>query len=218
MVFLGKRHRWWAVKTPRITCSSCSVPKPHTLANFKPSKNCRNGLTKTCRRCSGDYLKGWRAKHRKRLGARRAELYAQAEKVIEARRERRRWHDDPIRKRAQIMRGSVQQHVFDLGLRRSPELKSIKWFADRLRASPFCPCCGVLFDVQGAHARGGAGPSNASPSVDRLVPRLGYTVKNVTIICWRCNNLKRDATPAELECVAAWARKETTRRGIKWDA
>lgn len=52
--------------------------------------------------------------------------------------------------------------------------------------------------------RCGQARSNNSPSVDRFVPSMGYVIGNVHLICWRCNNLKRDATPEELLGVAQW--------------
>ena len=37
-----------------------------------------------------------------------------------------------------------------------------------------------------------------SPTLDRIIPSLGYVAKNVTICCYRCNQTKNDATPEEL--------------------
>jgi hypothetical protein len=64
----------------------------------------------------------------------------------------------------------------------------------------FCPCCGrriVATDTLGL-AR------HESPSLDRIDPDKGYVPGNVSIICWRCNHLKSDATAEELRTVADW--------------
>lgn len=45
-----------------------------------------------------------------------------------------------------------------------------------------------------------------SPSLDRINNAWGYTPDNIAIISWRANNLKRDATAAELEQIATWMR------------
>ena len=50
-------------------------------------------------------------------------------------------------------------------------------------------------------------PNNASPSIDRFSPTDGYVLGNVHVICWRCNNLKRDVTSDELLMVASWMKK-----------
>jgi len=49
--------------------------------------------------------------------------------------------------------------------------------------------------------------SDTSPSLDRIVPALGYVKGNVRVISYRANRLKCDATIAELELVLADMRK-----------
>lgn len=63
-----------------------------------------------------------------------------------------------------------------------------------------CPCC-----TKPIVASEAPGPANSrSPSLDRINPDLGYVRGNVAVICWRCNNLKRDATSSELRAIAEW--------------
>jgi hypothetical protein len=70
-----------------------------------------------------------------------------------------------------------------------------------------------LCPVLGIRLEGGLGKgvpaSPASPSVDRIIPELGYVPGNVRVISMRANVLKRDATAAELEAIAAYIRRET---------
>ena len=47
----------------------------------------------------------------------------------------------------------------------------------------------------------------ASPSLDREVPELGYVRGNVLVISWRANELKSNATPAELMAIATWVNR-----------
>lgn len=59
-----------------------------------------------------------------------------------------------------------------------------------------CPVLGIPLDV-------GTGQRHAgSPSLDRIIPRLGYTPENVHWISWRANRIKNDATIDELRLVA----------------
>lgn len=48
--------------------------------------------------------------------------------------------------------------------------------------------------------------SASSPSLDRMVPELGYVRGNVRVISNRANTLKRDGTSRELELVTAYVR------------
>lgn len=65
-----------------------------------------------------------------------------------------------------------------------------------------CLCCGKTFDLKSI----GKGQENKwdSPSVDRFDNNKGYTVKNIRIICVRCNSLKADAAIEELERIIAY--------------
>lgn len=72
---------------------------------------------------------------------------------------------------------------------------------DLLEKTPVCPCCDRQFDyiyyMDGKR-------HDAAPSVDRIVPSLGYTTSNIAIICWRCNEVKHDATLSELRLIVRW--------------
>src|SRR5678815_1553277 len=48
----------------------------------------------------------------------------------------------------------------------------------------------------------GSGQCGRSPSVDRLIPELGYVRGNIAIISLKANQLKNNATAAELERIA----------------
>jgi len=63
-----------------------------------------------------------------------------------------------------------------------------------------CPVLGVRMHI------GEMSQRDASPSLDRITPELGYVKGNVVVISYRANRLKSDADPEELERVAAWVR------------
>lgn len=57
-----------------------------------------------------------------------------------------------------------------------------------------CPCCGI------AMSRGGS--RNVTPNLDKIIPAIGYVPGNVQWLCGRCNRIKQDASPAELQRIA----------------
>jgi hypothetical protein len=62
-----------------------------------------------------------------------------------------------------------------------------------------CPALGIPLLV------GGQGvPDDNSPSLDRLVPSLGYVRDNVVVVSVRANRIKNDSTIEELEAVASF--------------
>jgi hypothetical protein len=74
--------------------------------------------------------------------------------------------------------------------------------------------CPVLPWIVLTPAYGSGKQSHASPSLDRLIPELGYVPGNVRVISWRANDLKRDATLEELEAVANFVRSISKLRRV----
>lgn len=64
-----------------------------------------------------------------------------------------------------------------------------------------CPVLGIPL------AAGSGSACDSSPSLDRIVPSLGYVKGNIAVMSFRANALKRDATAEELRKVAAWLDK-----------
>jgi hypothetical protein len=59
-----------------------------------------------------------------------------------------------------------------------------------------CASCSVIM-IRG-------GPWRTQPSLDRMIPTDGYISGNVAWICRRCNQVKNNATVAELRIVLAY--------------
>lgn len=64
-----------------------------------------------------------------------------------------------------------------------------------------CPVTGITME------RGPVKEFKTSPSVDRIIPSLGYIKGNVQIISNKANTMKSDATPEELRMFAKWVLK-----------
>jgi hypothetical protein len=61
-----------------------------------------------------------------------------------------------------------------------------------------CPILGIQLEFAGSSTR------YNSPSLDRLIPELGYVEGNVYIISNKANAIKNNASPEELRKVAQW--------------
>lgn len=80
--------------------------------------------------------------------------------------------------------------------------------ADDVVIPDLCPVLGIKIICSiGGPRRKGFLPE--SPSIDRIVPELGYVKGNVSVISMRANRLKNDATLEEIESIAAYIRRET---------
>jgi len=81
--------------------------------------------------------------------------------------------------------------------------------ADDIVIPDNCPCCGQRLEVRTGPLKQGQVPT--SPSLDRIDSRRGYVPDNIAVICWRCNEVKRNASAEELRMVAAWMERMNTR-------
>ena len=64
-----------------------------------------------------------------------------------------------------------------------------------------CPILGIPLKGSLGNA------SKNSPSLDRIIPALGYTRGNVQIISYQANTMKNNATPEEILAFGKWAVK-----------
>ena len=74
-----------------------------------------------------------------------------------------------------------------------------------------CPVLGIKLehaDRSQQSRKGMGGFHDASPTLDKFIPELGYVPTNVAVISWRANRTKGDATLEELEKLVDWMRKQ----------
>lgn len=74
-----------------------------------------------------------------------------------------------------------------------------------------CPVLGI--QIKSNNGRNGS--TGSSPSLDRIIPSLGYVKNNIRIISHRANQLKSDSVPQELILMAIDAKRmidETTEK------
>ncbi len=67
-----------------------------------------------------------------------------------------------------------------------------------LKIPKFCPVLGMELK------RGTVKNRNSSPSLDRIIPELGYVPGNVVVVSFRANRIKNDSSIEELLLVAAF--------------
>jgi len=191
------------------TCNKCGKSKPVTA--FVVNKTCKDGRAGACRECGNAYCAAWKQKNAERLAAERRKRYAETEgKEVKAREQRRR-ERAPLRVQCQRLRGGMVERSRLKQLPFDSDVLTVNYLMERIEANPRCECCGRPFNI-GANCKDKrvtcdsktGQKDDASPSIDRIHPERGYTVKNIALLCWRCNNLKRDATPTELKTVTDW--------------
>ena len=180
-------------------CKICGQKKPADLENFYKHNTCRDGLGIYCKPCQHEKLKQWRKDNADRhYGKRRQKWkdgYRERQKTLREQRAAR----IPFLHTAESMVQNIVQRSRKKGLQVCDDLRNKHFIAAWLERQQKCECCGVDFML------GPKGTVNdRSPSVDRMDPDQGYVLSNASLICWRCNNIKRRFSSAEIRRVADW--------------
>jgi hypothetical protein len=95
-----------------------------------------------------------------------------------------------------------EQDLYSAAKQRAKK-KNISFNIDRsdIVIPEFCPILGIkLLPKTGQ----GFGPGPSSPSVDRIIPELGYVKKNIRVISSLANCMKSSATNEQLRIFAKW--------------
>lgn len=186
---------------PKKACTICKSVKTVSPENFHYHKKCAGGFDSACRYCRNLQRQAWKERNRDRVLARRKALYDARYKPIHKQREREREARHPYRVQAERLLGGVWERSRELGFIVPEALRTKAFFEEWLRRQPDCESCGVAFVVGPKRKHE---PNPAAPSVDRFVLKRGYDLDNICLVCWRCNNIKRNYAAADLRCVAAW--------------
>ena len=186
-------------------CRKCGQTKP--LSMFAKDKECRGGISHRCKKCRNEIVRKWKQKHLEELLQKRREKYRSDNGEKHHSREMARRKRDPLLVLAQVRRHGLRAGAIKRGVPFDPDYLTVEYVLSLLRRQTTCECCGRPLITTWV-GNGEQHTKDDVPTIDRLQPKLGYVAGNTAMICWRCNCLKRDATAAELEGIAAWMRSK----------
>lgn len=154
--------------------------------------------------CKSHYLRKWHTDHPKYNEKWRSE---NPQKVKN--------HQDTLLKKRKTPEGKIRAtEVNDRWYRRKPA--TTIWHGAKARAKEKgilfeitpedivvpdkCPILGIELFI----SEKGVGRTDNSPSLDRIIPSLGYVKGNIAVISQRANRIKNDATLEEITKLKAW--------------
>lgn len=169
-------------------CSKCGTEYPATNECFRTSSSCKDGISNVCKKCVAIAKKEWRQDTgRYKKGPHQLISFEE------------RCATDSILRRAMILRQGILKRSKEKNLPCDLEILTVSYFNQILRSNSFCKCCGIELDCSFKDQ-----VNDRSPTVDKIVPTLGYVISNIAIICWKCNVIKKDATLLELKSLLTW--------------
>ena len=105
--------------------------------------------------------------------------------------------------------------------RRSNTSAALRWYQAKRRAAEFeldfdididdceapelCPVIGIPL-----YSNPNGPPTDNSPTVDRIIPSMGYVKGNVAVISNRANRIKNDGTYEDIRLVADWLKRQVS--------
>lgn len=187
---------------PTKICRECKVEHPATTEFFARHEQCKHGVDAWCKSCRSRYARGWKRRNSEILAAQRRENYAGEKGEHQREVERRRAERYPYRVSASILMSGVRERSKEFGWGVHPLLRTKDFFEAWLRRQPKCECCSVTLRIG---RKGDAGlRQDDAPSIDRFDSGRGYDLDNIALVCWRCNNIKRNYLECDLRMVADW--------------
>lgn len=182
-------------------CRQCNNDYPNQDNFFTKSNRYKSGFDTLCKICKSSKDKEYRENNSQDISDRRKIKYNNEIKPISHDIYVDQMRSDPILWRAKILRQGMQQRSVINNLEFDEIYFTVENIKEIISKQTLCPCCKVLFDYESLL---NGTKNNASPSADRFNNSKGYIKDNVVIICWRCNNLKRDTSIEELKTVINW--------------
>jgi len=182
------------------TCTICTQEKP--LEEFTKSKNSPDGRGSYCKPCHHQYTKDWTARN--------------IDKVRQNRREYNSANAEKISARNKVYKAENRDYFLEYNRRYAVEKphkamvyearKRAKDFDvpfslvdDDIVIPEFCPILGIKLE------RGKVDSNrDCCPSLDRVVPELGYVSDNIAVISYRANRIKNNGTAEEHRKIADW--------------
>jgi hypothetical protein len=161
-------------------CTQCKVFKDSAF--FSARNGTKNPLVSRCHQCRAANYKENPERNRERA---RAHYWANREAIKSKSR--------AIRER------SLARTLWQSAKRRAKE-KGLMFDIDvsDVIVPAVCPVLGIPLAISVGKV------AQNSPTLDRIIPSLGYVKGNVMVISHRANTIKQDATPEELLRVAAF--------------
>lgn len=167
-------------------CSKCKEVK--TVADFYRDRSGPDGLRSSCKKCANKAAKKWLASNQNKAKQTRL-TYSSREDVKLRRCEvAKAWN-----------RISIESTLLSKAKKRSKANNlPFNLTKDDILVPEICPALGIPLKVNDGKLGDG------SPTLDRLIPELGYVVGNVCVISAKANRIKNNSSFEEMRKIAAW--------------
>lgn len=165
-------------------CSKCGIVKP--IFEFTKNSKRPDGLTVWCKSCSKIARDSYYANNKSKIKERVKKFKEDNPEIVQ---EQRLLYRKKYR---------VKQLHYSAKHRAKKLCLPFNLDYDDIVIPETCPVLGIKLDDDCSKQ------SRNSPSLDRIIPELGYVKGNVQVISWQANTMKNNASIEELTAFANW--------------
>lgn len=168
------------------TCTICKSKLKLSKKNFYKCKSETNGFNNICKQCIKKRRQKWEKKNN----------YKEPNFVDKCK-------GDEFLARARVIKSGITSRARQKNIFVDRKITT-NYILNLLKNNLCCKCCGVKMDFSFKEKKY---QNNNSPTIDRLDPNKGYMIKNIRVLCYKCNVIKGNSTLKELETVYKWMMK-----------
>jgi len=176
-------------------CTFCGIKKE--IIDFYPSKSQKFGVASCCRKCT--------------IAKQRDYVKKNKEKVKKYHKSHYELNKEKFSKLGKEYRDNNREKMLLAWAKTRAKKEGIPFDIEEcdIVIPVSCPVLGMPIYSKYSKERKFTPPN--TPTLDKIVPELGYTKGNVRVISWRANNLKRDASIHELKCIVKYMEEHFVR-------
>lgn len=175
-------------KTHKV-CTNCKISKE--IEEYFRASRAKDGRYSCCKTCQKEKKKGYYNRNKDKILTQQNSYYCKNKDRISGqtkayRRKRKQESPESLFLHRAKQRAKKKNVPFSLTI-------------EAIVIPEFCPILGIKLE-----SKEKSGGGYASPSLDRLIPSLGYVKGNVWVICKLANSMKLNASPEQLTLFAEW--------------
>ena len=176
-----------------MICSKCNLDKESDC--FRKGKS-------SCKTCNAEYLKQWKKDNPDKVSKYKKPEYSKERYLTDEEYRSKRLEAG----KRYYRNNYIKKLISGAKLRSSKLGLPFDLTEEDIIIPEFCPVFGFKLEISNGQ------PSDNSPSIDKIVPELGYVKTNIRIISNLANRMKSNATPEQLKTFAEWILKDAIQK------
>jgi len=190
-----------------MICVKCKIEKSND--QFSKNHTMKSGYSNTCKACQKEYHKNrYNDDEQRRKRQEYAKTYYEQNKevVLQKVKEYREKPEVKKNRSKKVKEDSLQnpaKYLWKHAKRRAKEKKlPFTITIEDIKVPEYCPVLGLKL------IQGDGKVHDASPTLDKIIPSLGYIPENIIVMSKRANTLKSNGTLEEHKQLVKWMEEQ----------